>query len=243
MKLKKDDNFLKGRFIAHCGVHNIENKIPENSIKAFEIAISKGYLIELDVHILKDNTVIVFHDDNLLRMTGVNKKINKCIYSEIKDLKLQKTESHIPTFKEVLNLVDGKVPLIIELKYDTRVGRLENKVMEELYKYKGKYAIHSFNPLSLLFLKNKFPNVIRGQISCDFRDIKMNIVVKWILKSMCLNKLSKPDFISYDINSLPNNKIERYRKKRIVLGWTIKNKNDLEKARKYCDNYICENIL
>lgn len=241
--MKNKTEFLTKSLIAHCGVHDIENKIPENSIKAFEIAISKGYIIELDLHILKDNNVVVFHDDNLFRITGVNKRIRDCTYDEIKLLKLQNTNNHMPLFKEVLELVNEKVPLLIELKYDTKVGKLENEVMNILNKYKGEYAIQSFNPISLIFMKKYFPNVVRGQISSNFKNVKLNSILKYILKNMCFNFVTRPDFISYDINSVPNRKVKRYRKKHIVLGWTIKSREDLKKAKKYFDNFICENIL
>ncbi len=243
MNYMKDKNFLIKNLIAHCGLHDIKNGVVENSLKAFELAIKKGYTIELDLHILKDNTIVVFHDNNLEKMTGVNKKISKCTYNQIKNLKLRGTKNYIPLFKDVLSLVNGKVPLLIELKYDTRVGRLEKSVMEELRNYNGKYAIHSFNPLSILFLKYNFPNIVRGQISSNFDNVEMNFILKFLLKNMYLNALTKPDFISYDISSLPNKRVERYRKDNLVLGWTIKDKEDLQKAKKYCDNYICENIL
>lgn len=99
-------SFLREPLIAHRGMYNEANGIPENSIKAFELAISYGYSIELDLHILKDDTVVVFHDDNLNRMTGVNKDLKNLTYSDIKDLKLQNTNYHIPLFKNVLDLVD-----------------------------------------------------------------------------------------------------------------------------------------
>ena len=94
-------------------------------MKAFAEAIKNNYIIELDVHLLKDSEVIVFHDDNLKRMTGVNKKVKECTYEEIAEIKLKETEEKIPLLKEVLNLVDGKVPIIIELKTDLRCGKLE----------------------------------------------------------------------------------------------------------------------
>ena len=109
-------SFLSTKPISHRGVHD-NDKVPENSIEAFKLAIKKGYIIELDVHLLKDNEIVVFHDDNLLRMTGVNKKIKNTTYKELQELKLLDTRYKIPKLIDVLNLVDGKVPLLIELKY------------------------------------------------------------------------------------------------------------------------------
>ena len=240
--MKKNLEFLKQNLIAHRGMHNIKEGIPENSLKAFEKAIENKYIIELDVHILKDKSVVVFHDDNLNRMTGINKNIKDVTYNEIKHLKLLDTNNYIPLLKDVLNVVNGKVPIIIELKYDVKCGILENKTMELLKLYKGQYAIKSFNPFSVYWLKKKYPEVIRGQLASSFKNYKINIINKFFMKNRISNYITKPDFISYDINGLPNKKIENYRKNNLVLGWTIKNKSDLEKAKKYCDNFICENL-
>ena len=223
-------------------MHNISKGIPENSIKAFKQAVKNNYIIELDVHILKDNSVIVFHDDNLKRMTGLDKSIREITYEEIRNLKLQNTDEHIPLLKEVLRVVDGKVPIIVELKTDTRVGLLEKETINILKDYKGKYAIKSFDPLTVFFFKKNYPQVVRGQLSSDFKNDKMNIIKKIVLKNMILNFITKPDFISYDINALPNKRVEKYRGEKIILGWTIRNKEDMKKAKLYCDNFICENI-
>ena len=135
MKNKRDTEFLTQSFIAHRGLHNINENIPENTLKAFKNAIKNNYAIELDVHILKDGKVIVFHDKTLFRMTGVNKKIKDMNYDEIKCLKLKNTSENIPLLKEVLKLVAGKVPLIIELKSSNKVGTLEKEVMKLLENY------------------------------------------------------------------------------------------------------------
>lgn len=155
---------------------------------------------------------------------------------------MQNTENYIPRFKEVLELIKGRVPIIIELKYDAPYGKLEKKVIEILKEYKGKYVIKSFNPFSVFWLKKHHPEIIRGQLSCDFEKDDFNIFKKFILKNMLFNNITKPDFISYGIHSLPNKRVEKFRKRKLVLGWTIRNKSELEKAKKYCDNFICENI-
>lgn len=209
---------------------------------AFAKAIENSYIIELDVHILKDKSVIVFHDDNLERMTGVNKKVKETTYNEIKKIKLQSTNCYIPLLKDVLKLVNGKVPLIIELKTDVKCGSLEKETINILKTYTGQYAIKSFSPLSIYWLKKHHPKVIIGQLFSDFKGDKMNIIKKLFLKNMILNFITKPDFISYGIDGLPNARVEKYRKTNLVLGWTITNKSEIERAKKYCDNLICENL-
>lgn len=240
--MNKNTDFLKQNLIAHRGMHNKRNGIPENSMLAFAKAIENSYIIELDVHILKDKSVIVFHDDNLERMTGVNKNVKETTYNEIKKIKLQSTNCYIPLLKDVLKLVNGKVPLIIELKTDVKCGSLEKETINILKTYTGQYAIKSFSPLSIYWLKKHHPKVIRGQLFSDFKGDKMNIIKKLFLKNMILNFITKPDFISYGIDGLPNARVEKYRKTNLVLGWTITNKSEIERAKKYCDNLICENL-
>ena len=239
--MKKID-FLTSSLIAHRGYHNKEIGIPENSIPAFERAIKNRYIIELDVHILKDKNIVVFHDDNLKRMTGVDKDIKLTSYDEIKDLKLDNTKYSIPLLTEVLELINNRVPVIIELKTDNKVGKLENELIKILNQYKGKFAVKSFSPLSVYWFKKHCPNIVRGQLASSFSNKNMSIEEKILLKNMVFNIFTKPDFISYDINALPNKRVEKIRKNSIVLGWTIKTNEQFAKGKKYCDNLICENF-
>jgi glycerophosphoryl diester phosphodiesterase len=235
----RDTSFLKGRLIAHRGCHDTEKGIPENSMLAFDKAVKRGFIIELDVHILKDGNIVVFHDDNLKRMTGVNKKIADCFYGELKNVKLQNSDESIPLLKDVLKLVNGKVPIIIELKSDTKNYYLEKELINLLKNYPGKCAIKSFNPFSVRYFYKNYPDIIRGIIISEYNKKKKKTAIfgkRWLII------IAKPDFISYDIRALPNRRITSYKKKRLVLGWTIRNNDDLKKAKQYCDNYICENI-
>lgn len=235
------ENFLCDNIIAHRGLHNIENGVIENSIEAFRYAIDKKYIIELDVHILKDDEIIVFHDDNLQRLTGVNKKVLDVSYDEIKELKLKNTNSYIPKLEEVLKLINGKVPILIEIKNFENVGKLEKKLLEILKAYKGMYAVQSFNPFCIYWFKKNAPNVLRGQLSSSMKNEKF--LKKLVLKNMFFNFLTKPDFISYSVSDLNLNKIKKIRKKYILLGWTVRNKSDYEKLKKEYDNLICENFI
>lgn len=238
----KDLNFLKSNLIAHRGYHNKEIGIPENSMLAFIEAINNNYVIELDVHILKDGNVVVFHDNNLKRMTGINKLIKNTTYNEIKDIKLDNTDQTIPLLSDVLKLADGKVPLLIELKYDNKVGMLEDKLINIMKDYKGLYAFQSFSPFSLIYLKKHYPNVPRGLLVSDFKNNKINIIKKFLLKNMVFNFLIKLDFISVNYNYLNSKKIQKLRNNKLILTWTIRNNDDLNNVKDLCDNYIVENI-
>lgn len=232
----KDLSFLKNNLIAHRGLH--DNKYPENSIGAFIQAIKKNYIIELDIHLLKDNTIVVFHDDNLKRMTGINKKIKDYTYNELKDIKLLDTKYNIPTFDEVLKLIDGKVPLIVEFKYDRKTGDLEREAVKLLDNYKGLFCIKSFNPMTVRWFKKNRNNYIRGLLV----DNKWGSKKEIISSSMILRFICKPDFLSCKYSIIDKRKVKKLSKKIPVLGWTIKSKTNYLKYKDKFYNLICENI-
>ena len=224
--------------IAHRGLHDKEH--PENSISAFENAINEGYPIELDVQMIADGTVIVFHDDSLSRLTdndGYVKFLNK---SDLEILTLKDSKEKIPTFEEVLDFVAGRTPILIEIKNQGKVGELEKKVVDILKNYKGEYAVQSFNPYVLEYFYKHAPNIIRGQLAGFFKGEKLSFIKKYALKRMLLNKkISKPNFISYEAKRVPNRFIRKY-KSIPLLVWTVRNQSEYLKVVKYCDNVIFE---
>ena len=232
-------SWLVKKFIAHRGFHN-NFDAPENTLKAFENAIKKDYVIELDVRIIKDGTIVVFHDDELKRLTGKNGKADELTKEDLKEIKILSSNQHIPTFEEVLKLVNGQVPLLIEIKNYKKDGILEKELINILKDYKGEFAVQSFNPFSLEYFKKYYPSVLRGQLSSYFKNEKnLSFVTKFVLKRMLLNKSkSNPHFVSYDVQNMPN----KYTKKLSipVLVWTVKNQKQYENVSKYCDNIIFE---
>ena len=227
--------------IAHRGLH--DKVSPENSLSAFSKAIEKGYAIELDVQLLSDDTVVVFHDESLSRMTGNDGYLKFLNKEDLKVLKLAGSKEHIPTFEEVLKLVDGRTPLLIEIKNQFKVGKLEQKVIDMLKNYKGEFAIQSFNPFSLQYFKNHAPNFLRGQLSGYFKGEKLAWIKKFLLKRMSFNKsTSEPNFISYDASTLPNRFVRKF-KKLPLLAWMVRSKEEYLKVIKYCDNIIFENFI
>ena len=190
---------------AHRGLWGKD--IPENSLKAFDKAVKNGFGIELDVQLSKDNAVMVFHDYTLKRMTGAEGKISELTLNELKKLSLINSEEKIPTFKEVLELVDGKVPLLIELKGENFDSSLCPKVAEILKEYEGIYCVESFNPLLIKNIKKYLPKVTCGQLYTNVvRDKKKISILNILLTLMSFNFLARPDFIAYNKetrNSLP----------------------------------------
>lgn len=227
----KKISFLTNKLIAHRGLHN--DKHQENTLASFKQAIIHNYAIELDIHLLKDNTVIVYHDNNLKRLTGIDKKIKNCTYNEIKKIK----NIHIPLLKEVLELVKGKVPILIEYKYDTRIGDLEKETIKLLDNYEGDFTVQSFNPLTILWFKLNRPNYIRGQLVSNI--YPKNFLIKYILSNMFTNLLTKPDYIAVNLKMLNNKNIIKLRGKYLIIGYTINNEEDLINYKNYADNFIC----
>ena len=156
----KDLEFLSRNLIAHRGYHNNKKGIPENSVLAFKKAIDNNYLIELDVRLTKDQKLVVFHDDNLKRVCGVNKRVKDLTYRELLRYNLFDTTLKVPLFSDVIKLVNGRVPILIETKYHNRYGVLEKILINELSNYKGLYAIQSFYPMSLLWLKRNKKKIV-----------------------------------------------------------------------------------
>lgn len=233
--IMKDLSFFKEYKIAHRGVHN--NKIPENSLSAFKKAIRENYIIELDVHLLKDNNIIVFHDDDLKRMCNVNKKVKDLTLDEIEKYNLKNTKEKIPTLKEVLKLIDGKVPVIIELKDDLKYGALQKELIKQLDNYKGLFAVKSFNPFAVYWFKKHRKNYIRGLLVLgNYKNLPEYIIYK-----MYLLKLCNPDFLSCNYNLYNNKKVLKFKQKKPVLAWTINTQNSYNKYVDKFDNLICNN--
>lgn len=237
----KDLEFLSRNLIAHRGYHNNKKGIPENSVLAFKKAIDNNYLIELDVRLTKDKKLVVFHDDNLKRVCGVNKRVKDLTYKELLKYNLFDTTLKVPLFSEVIKLVNGRVPILIETKYHNRYGVLEKILINELSNYKGLYAIQSFYPMSLLWLKRNTKDIPIGLLSSNFKN-NSNSLKKLIGKTLILDLFFKTDFISYDVKGLPSNYISLKKDKKKIVIWTIKNKKDYDLAKKYTDALICENM-
>ena len=226
---------------AHRGLHG--DGVPENSLVAFDLACREGYGIELDVQLSRDGEVVVFHDATLTRMTGVGKKVCELDSDELSQLSLGDTDSKIPTLSEVLRQVDGRVPLLVEMKGENTSTALVPRLACILREYTGPYCIESFNPLLIHEMKKHLPDAYYGQLYTDVcRDKKKRSALNIALTLMATNCLSRPDFISYnkrDRHTLPvilTTKLFRARK----FVWTVKGEDEISLARKYKELAIFE---
>ena len=233
-------SWLVEKYVAHRGLHDEQSA--ENSLSAFEKAIEKGYVIELDVQQISDGTVVVFHDSSLSRMTGQDGYVRYLVKEDLKNCYLGGTKETIPTFEETLNLIRGRTPVIIEIKNNSKPGKLEIQVLEMLKKYKGEFAIMAFNPYILKWFKENAPEIPRGQLSSFFKNEKLSFLKKFILKKLMLNSVAQPNFIAYNAQNLPNRFVRKYNTLPL-LAWTVRSQEEYMRVVKYCDNIIFENFI
>lgn len=234
-------------YIAHRGLYD-NIKTPENSLLAFKKAVKNGYGIELDIQLTTDDKLIVFHDESLLRMTGIDKTLHRCSYDEISKLHLLNTKQTIPLFTDVLKLLDKDTPLIIEIKSEGRCIEATRKVVELMKIYDYTYNIESFNPNVVRYLRENEPDIIRGQLSYNcFKDPNSHLSIfnKFILTNLLLNFYTKPDYIAYDCENTDNLSFRILSQvyKAECVAWTIKSQIQLENNKKYYKCFIFDSFI
>lgn len=237
---------LMGHYYAHRGLHDNETDAPENSMNAFKKAIDAGYGIELDVQLTKDRIPVVFHDETLKRVCGVDGRVRDYTYEELQQFRLCRSDERIPLFSDFLKLVDGKVPLIIEIKIHENVDTVCSIADELIKEYRGTYCIESFHTMAVQWYRKHRPEVIRGQLSTDFskpgkRESWYLCMVHYLLG----NVMGRPDFIAYD--HLHKNNISRrlcrYLFGALSVAWTIKSQKELDACKKDFDLFIFEGFI
>ena len=190
---------------AHRGLHRRDKTVPENSLPAFERAAREGYGVELDVQLSKDGQVVVFHDDTLDRVCGVHGRVDAFDYSELKEMRLCGTEETIPLFTEVLAVIRGRGPLLVELKNGPRNRELCEKTYAILSDYRGDVCIESFNPLIVAWFRLHARDLLRGQLAQPLRFYKgeTSLATGFLLSHGLMNFLARPQFIAYKIGYRP----------------------------------------
>lgn len=243
---KPDRTHLYGVLYAHRGLFDNKTDAPENSLPAFRKAVEAGYGIELDVQLSKDNVLVVFHDASLKRMCGVDGNVWEYTLEELQQFKLADSNETIPTFKDVLATVDGKVPLIIEYKLDvpqTKVCELANEMLST---YNGPYCIECFHPKAVMWYRKHRPDVVRGQLCMEYwKEENFKGKLSFLLLSyLVTNVVTRPDFIAYK-HSDASNLSRRIAAKLGALSvcWTIKNQEQFEEAKKHFDLFIFDSFI
>lgn len=229
---------------AHRGLHG--EGLPENSLGAFEEAVEHRYGIELDVQLSRDGVPVVFHDDTLLRVCGVDGAVRDHDLADLQKLDLSGNADYtIPTLRQVLDLVDGRVPLLIELKTGSK--GLWSAVMPMLDEYGGSFCIESFDPRLLAEVGRTRPRYARGQLvgrSVKEKHTK-SLFLNILLATLMSHVISRPDFVACDINMKGNLSVFLCRKlfHIPVFGWTVRNAEQYALCKKSKMNTIFEDIL
>ena len=194
-KRKEIKEYVGVRF-AHRGLYNDERA--ENSMSAFRAAVEAGYGIELDVRLSKDGELVVFHDDTLTRVAKIEGRVDEFTADELSEIKLSDTEDTVPKFSDVLKLVDGRVPLLVEIKEDAGNYKVSSRTAEILKEYNGRFIVESFNPLSLHNFGKLYPTPALGVLSMNyFKEEKYKKPLYFVLKYLLLNRFASPSFIAF----------------------------------------------
>ena len=235
--------------ITHRALHDRAQGRIENSPSAIRAAVAAGYGIEVDLQLSQDGVAIVFHDEDLDRLTGETGPLNARTAAELGGIRLRDTTDTIPTLAQVLDLIDGKVPLLIEIKDQTLVmgptdGRLEAATADALKDYKGDVALMSFNPHSIAHMARLAPHLPRGLTTSAYD------ADDWapLPKDVCDRLRAIPDydatgssFISHEGRDLARPRVAELKAQGAkILCWTIRSAADEAKARLFADNVTFE---
>lgn len=247
--MQLDPEFLR-RPLAHRGLHDGTKSAPENSLAAFRCAIAGGYGIELDLQLSKDGQAIVFHDYELDRLTDKKGAVALKTAAQLAETHLLAGDETIPTLVQVLELTEGRVPVLIEIKDQDgqcgpNTGALEAETARVLKTYDGPVAVMSFNPHAIFALKSVAPGIARGLATSSFVKEDWPMVPESRLKELA----EIPDFdaldaafVSHDKNNLASAPIDRLKRRGVpVLCWTIRSEAEEKQARKFADNITFEN--
>ena len=238
--------------VAHRALHDVADGRPENSRAAVRAAMATGYGIEIDLQLSRDGRAMVFHDYDLARLTGVSSAIQQRDAHDLSQMRLLGGYEGIPTLSEVLELVAGQVPMLIELKdqhgqMGVTDGRLEKAVASDMQGYVGPVGLMSFNPNSVVALAELVPELPRGIVTEHFP------AEDWpLLKSETRAHLSTiPDydragasFVSHSVKDLGNPRLAELKALGAdILCWTVRSQEQEDEARKTADNITFEKYL
>lgn len=219
---------------AHRGLHDETRGIPENSLTAFRRAAERGYGAELDVHLTRDGSLVVIHDDSLLRTAGVDVDVSSLTAEQLSQYRLEGTQEKIPFLEEVLPLFEGRAPLIVELKAEKNAARLAKAACQVLDRYKVNYCIESFHPKVLMWLKRHRPEICRGQLSQNFIKERsgMPLVAAVVMTNVLTNLVTCPDFVAYKWKD--RRRLSLFLARRLWRGqevsWTIRDSASMQRV-------------
>ena len=242
---RRDTVPFKHTLYAHRGLHTNDGVVPENSLAAFAAAAQAGYGVELDVQFTADRHIVVFHDSDLKRMCGIDRRIDELTYEELKEFRLLSSDQHIPLLSEALDTLNG-VTLLCEFKamrsyVDTSLCEAALPLLDT---YPGAVCIESFNPFMVRWFRKHAPHYIRGILSKKFTKGEVAQILRFPLSSLFANGLCRPDFIAYqhtDHTQLFFRLCRLFHP--MTVAWTVRSATEAQDAKQHFDTIIFEGFL
>jgi glycerophosphoryl diester phosphodiesterase len=236
--------------IAHRGLHS-GREVPENSLSAFAAACEAGFAIELDCHYHQmSGEIIVFHDDDLVRLAQDSRAIQDVPLHELLQVSLYEGEQTIITLDQVLELVQGEVPLLVELKLTKSSGMFEKTLVEKMdayhQRYGGEWALQSFHHGALYWIQRRYPHVIKGLLSGSMQGTQIPGWQRLSIRKMALLPMIRPQFIAYEARALILARKDLFWRRTLgipILAWTVRSKKEYKSLAGRCDNIIFENFI
>jgi glycerophosphoryl diester phosphodiesterase len=238
------------RPIAHRGLHDEAKGIVENSASAIEAAIAKGYAVEVDLQCARDGVPVVFHDKSLQQLTAESGLVAARDAESLCRIPLRGSKDRILSLPGLLSLVDGRVPLLIEVKSAWgRDARYEANIARALADYRGRVAVMSFDPNSVAAFRRVAPGLPRGLVAERFEDKRywheLSGLRRFAMRHLLTSAIARPNFIAYDVKALPAlaPMIARKLFGLPLLTWTVRNEAAKETALRYADAMIFEGVV
>lgn len=233
---------------AHRGLYAADQSVPENTLRAFELAVENGYGVELDVQLTKDGEVVVFHDDVVDRETEYTGRVDSYTLAELQAMSLFGTHGdnlNIPLFTDVMDVLDGISPTIVELKSTENYPELCEKTLAILRECEGPYCVESFDPRIVRWFREFAPDIMRGQLSESYRGWRssMGPLQAFALSHFWTNFVTRPHFLAYGSMKKPLGLTFNKLAGIFLVYWTETPESDSKKIASFYDCRIFQHFF
>ncbi|TLP93265.1 glycerophosphodiester phosphodiesterase [Nesterenkonia salmonea] len=237
--MSKVPSWLVTRPVAHRGLHG--DGRPENTLAAFEAAVQAGLPIELDVQLTADHKMVVHHDTDLKRLSGRDERVRDMTVDQLRNIRIAGTDQHPPSLSETLDYIDGRVPILLEIKAgDLRYLRA-SATGAAVRDYAGPLAVQSFDPFIVAWFHRNAPEVVRGQLAGSLADVRsIGWGTRLLLQNLALTTVSRPHYVGYEFGVTTRMRSWLIRRKWPLILWTITTRHDMDQALELADNVIFE---
>ncbi|MFD1701530.1 glycerophosphodiester phosphodiesterase family protein [Methylopila henanensis] len=240
-------DWLIARPIAHRGLHDRAAGVIENTAAAIEAAAAAGYGIEIDVRSTAEGEAVVFHDADLDRLIDATGPVAKRTIAELRSLPFRDCGERLITLDECLDIVGGRVPLVVEVKSSaTGDTRLARRVAEVVGSRGGPVVVESFDPRVLALMRQLAPHVPRGIVGDAFADADahwahLSPAKRFFARNLLHWRATRPDFLSWNVRDLDRRAVRMARKAgRPVTTWTVRTPEDVARAAAGADQIVFE---